>query len=248
MDSRRLCSQQREGRFVGNNARRTTLSARPIWVPAAKPLLHWNVVGAVLTATRRCQSITTLQAPRGAVAARGTATASLSPSTSEEDAAAAAAHEHHHDQSLPKGDFTKFVRYFRQASPYIEGHRGRTFVIVVPGEVGCGLRSPDSKHAACTRPLGFRGTRVNRQGKDARRRWLPGGLRIPDDALPTVRLLRDGGGEGALIVTSCTWRGRGHRPTLCRCPPPAGMLQPSPAAICAERRGVTAWCGPGHAL
>ena len=32
-------------------------------------------------------------------------------------------------------DFSKFVQFFRQASPYIEGHRGRTFVIVVPGEV-----------------------------------------------------------------------------------------------------------------
>ena len=161
----RLCIQQLAGRFVGNT-RRTALSARPIWAPAAKPLLRWNVVGAVLTAAPRSQSTATLRAPRGAVAARGTATASLSPSTSEEDAAAAAAHEHH-EQSLPKGDFTKFVRYFRQASPYIEGHRGRTFVIVVPGEVG---------HAAliqtCSTPtLGFRGaSRVSH--------WPPG-LRIP---------------------------------------------------------------------
>lgn len=77
----------------------------------------------------------------------GTATAS-SASTYEDDVAAAA-HEHH-DQSLPKTDFPKFVRFFRQASPYIEGHRGRTFVIVVPGEVG---RRPWT----CHMPVGIRG-------------------------------------------------------------------------------------------
>ncbi len=38
--------------------------------------------------------------------------------------------------SLRKKDFRKFVHFFRQASPYIEGHRDKTFVIVIPGEVG----------------------------------------------------------------------------------------------------------------
>ncbi|KAL3154263.1 hypothetical protein ABBQ32_013759 [Trebouxia sp. C0010 RCD-2024] len=37
--------------------------------------------------------------------------------------------------SLRKKDFRKFVHFFRQASPYIEGHREKTFVIVIPGEV-----------------------------------------------------------------------------------------------------------------
>eukprot|EP00798_Chlamydomonas_sp_ICE-L_P014642 gene14642-20678_t len=37
--------------------------------------------------------------------------------------------------SLARQDFPKFVQFFRSASPYIEGHRGRTFVIVVPGTV-----------------------------------------------------------------------------------------------------------------
>lgn len=37
--------------------------------------------------------------------------------------------------ALERKDYAKFVQFFRQASPYIEGHRGRTFVIVVPGEV-----------------------------------------------------------------------------------------------------------------
>lgn len=38
--------------------------------------------------------------------------------------------------ALSKQDYGKFVQFFRQASPYIEGHRGRTFVVVIPGEVG----------------------------------------------------------------------------------------------------------------
>ncbi len=38
--------------------------------------------------------------------------------------------------ALERKDYASFVTFFRQASPYIEGHRGRTFVVVVPGEVG----------------------------------------------------------------------------------------------------------------
>ena len=44
--------------------------------------------------------------------------------------------------SLRKKDFRKFVHFFRQASPYIEGHRDKTFVIVIPGEVGYPQSSP----------------------------------------------------------------------------------------------------------
>ena len=29
-----------------------------------------------------------------------------------------------------------FVRFLHMASPYVAGHRGRTFVITIPGEVG----------------------------------------------------------------------------------------------------------------
>lgn len=39
------------------------------------------------------------------------------------------------DGALQRKDYGKFVQFFRQASPYIEGHRGRTFVVVMPGEV-----------------------------------------------------------------------------------------------------------------
>lgn len=39
---------------------------------------------------------------------------------------------------LRKNDYRKFVHFFRQASPYIEGHRDKTFVVVIPGEV-CNL-------------------------------------------------------------------------------------------------------------
>lgn len=42
----------------------------------------------------------------------------------------------HFNGALTKADFPKFVYFFRGASPYIAGHRGRTFVIVVPGNVG----------------------------------------------------------------------------------------------------------------
>jgi amino-acid N-acetyltransferase len=37
--------------------------------------------------------------------------------------------------SLEKSQYGLFVQFFRQASPYIEGHRGRTFVLAIPGEV-----------------------------------------------------------------------------------------------------------------
>lgn len=37
--------------------------------------------------------------------------------------------------ALDESDYGKFVQFFRQASPYIAGHRARTFVVVIPGEV-----------------------------------------------------------------------------------------------------------------
>lgn len=37
--------------------------------------------------------------------------------------------------ALDQSHFSLFVQFFRQASPYIEGHRGRTFVLAIPGEV-----------------------------------------------------------------------------------------------------------------
>lgn len=49
--------------------------------------------------------------------------------------------------ALQKADFPKFVQFFRQASPYIAGHRARTFVIVVPGNVSCA--SASAVHACC---------------------------------------------------------------------------------------------------
>lgn len=42
---------------------------------------------------------------------------------------------------LRKKDYRKFVHFFRQASPYIEGHRDKTFVVVIPGEVSVGASS-----------------------------------------------------------------------------------------------------------
>lgn len=37
--------------------------------------------------------------------------------------------------TLDKSQYSLFIKFFRQASPYIEGHRGRTFVLAIPGEV-----------------------------------------------------------------------------------------------------------------
>ncbi|KAF8060080.1 NAGS2 [Scenedesmus sp. PABB004] len=37
--------------------------------------------------------------------------------------------------ALEAEDYGRFVQFFRQASPYIAGHRARTFVVVIPGEV-----------------------------------------------------------------------------------------------------------------
>ena len=46
--------------------------------------------------------------------------------------------------ALDKSQFRLFVQFFRQASPYIEGHRGRTFVLAIPGEV---VNQKDVLHA-----------------------------------------------------------------------------------------------------
>ncbi|KAL4423548.1 hypothetical protein ABPG77_006571 [Micractinium sp. CCAP 211/92] len=46
--------------------------------------------------------------------------------------------------ALEKSQFPLFVQFFRQASPYIEGHRGRTFVLAIPGEV---VAQKDTLHA-----------------------------------------------------------------------------------------------------
>ena len=37
--------------------------------------------------------------------------------------------------ALERRDFTKFVHFFRMSSSYIGGHRNKTFVIVIPGDV-----------------------------------------------------------------------------------------------------------------
>lgn len=36
---------------------------------------------------------------------------------------------------LQRQDYPRFVNFFRQAGPYIEGHRDKIFVIVIPGQV-----------------------------------------------------------------------------------------------------------------
>lgn len=66
-------------------------------------------------------------------------------------------------------DFVKFVQLFRNASPYIEGHRGRVFVIVLPGNVRArGRREGDGggKHGGCARVLVLPGGEVEGKGGD----------------------------------------------------------------------------------
>ena len=36
---------------------------------------------------------------------------------------------------MDKSQYGMFVQFFRHASPYIEGHRGRTFVLAIPGDI-----------------------------------------------------------------------------------------------------------------
>lgn len=38
-------------------------------------------------------------------------------------------------EAIDRADYGKFVRYLHLASPYVVGHRSRTFVVVLPGEV-----------------------------------------------------------------------------------------------------------------
>jgi len=56
-------------------------------------------------------------------------------SGSEEEASNMGGNSPDPGNPLPKLDFGKFVNFFRGASPYISGHRDRTFVVVIPGNV-----------------------------------------------------------------------------------------------------------------
>src|SRR5512139_527352 len=90
-----------------------------------------------------------------------------------------------------------FVEYFRSSAPYIHAHRGRTFVIVIGGEVqkGAGLR--DFVHdVALLSALGIRvvlvvGARPQIDERLAQRGVAPryvGGLRVTDEvALACVK-------------------------------------------------------------
>jgi len=60
-------------------------------------------------------------------------------------------------EALERKDFGKFVQFFRQASPYIEGHRGRTFVVVIPGEVKLCSDKPVERYSICM-PYAFEST------------------------------------------------------------------------------------------
>jgi amino-acid N-acetyltransferase len=90
-----------------------------------------------------------------------------------------------------------FVRWFRQATPYVHAHRGRTFVIAFGGEAVADARFPDLVHdLALLHGLGIRlvlvhGARPQIEERLARRgaelRYV-GGLRVTDtEALACVK-------------------------------------------------------------
>ena len=73
----------------------------------------------------------------------------------------------HQSARVERQEYDKFVHYFRSAGPYIEGFRGCTFVLVVPGEVrklkssfsalmvwqACQITGPDSGSTCATQVL-----------------------------------------------------------------------------------------------
>lgn len=93
--------------------------------------------------------------------------------------------------SLDKAQYGLFVQFFRQASPYIEGHRGRTFVLAIPGEV---VDRKDALHTlledvALLHGLGVRlvlvvgaRTQINQAIRDnGKEPQYAGGCRVTDD-------------------------------------------------------------------
>lgn len=45
------------------------------------------------------------------------------------------AREDPNNGALQRRDFGKFVQFFRMSSAYIAGHRGKLFIVCIPGEV-----------------------------------------------------------------------------------------------------------------
>lgn len=92
----------------------------------------------------------------------------------------------------PPESYSDFVNHFRNASPYIEGHRGRTFVLVIPSEVleRRDVLWPVLEDLALLHVLGVRLVVVlgSRQGIDSTVRAAGGqvryvdGLRVTDAA------------------------------------------------------------------
>ncbi len=126
-------------------------------------------------------------------------------------------------------DYGRFVHFFRAASAYIEGHRGRTFVVLAPGEVG---RLPRrlSVHAA---RRATEAARVARGQVTAQRHLL-------DSFLEDVVLLHGArprptpaGPLGASAAAQLT-RAPARRPR------PRRAARPGPRRAAADRRGAGA--------
>jgi amino-acid N-acetyltransferase len=91
--------------------------------PAARPLPSASSPASARTRPRRAAAPT----PRAAAADQ--------PPPPPPPAAEGADAAPGENGALGRADYAKFVRYMHLASPYVAGHRGRTFVVVLPGAV-----------------------------------------------------------------------------------------------------------------
>lgn len=71
-------------------------------------------------------------APAGQPAGQAAAAAVAASGRLGRNAAAAASSK---GEALTQSDYSLFVKFLHMASPYVAGHRGRIFVVVIPGEV-----------------------------------------------------------------------------------------------------------------
>jgi hypothetical protein len=144
-------------------------------------------------------------------------------------------------QPLTRQDYGKFVQFFRQASPYIEGHRARLFVIVIPGEVGGWPqeRGAISLAAGCRgpplTPPGLAGAAAPKLGAWA---LLGPGVRAPaagpGGRAAAWRAGAQGAGAAARVEQPCC--PLGPPPTsCCRAPGTAGARPAAPRRRCHPR-------------
>ena len=176
-----------------------TTSAAPPCAPAAHSARQEHLQGLPCSARRCVRSAAVQGSTRPAVAATRTG-----------DALPAAV-----DESTPARAQASLVDFFRQASPYIAGHRNRTFVVVIPGEVVAQEEVADGLLAdvALVHSLGVRLVLV--VGCSAQIDSLlavrgltcgkVGGVRVTDAA--TMQIAMEAAGKVQLSVTAALGKG-----------------------------------------